>query len=159
MEIQDKELTPEERINAEQGELDSLIEKGFSFKVKKREFLVREPYLGTLDRLSDLFIKMDYDITKLDTEFMQESKRMAHASAKMCAKVIAIAVLNNKWKIRLLSGAMYRYFLWNIQPSKLFELTRLINLTCNLRDFTYSIISMSAARTTKPEMIEQSQKA
>jgi len=154
-------------IRAEKAELDTLIEQGMTFEVPKRSllrfigkskrtFLISQPYLGTLDRLSAEFIQMSFSEDKLKADPIGESKRLMHQNARRCAKVVAIAILNSSWKIRLLSGLLARYLLWRITPQQLFNLTMIINRISNMADFTNSIRFLSISnRTTAPGLIEE----
>lgn len=153
-------------LQAEKNELDLLIDRGVEFttprmitglfsKKKERVHLIQQPYLGTLDRLSAEFIQMDFSETRLKEDPMNESKRLTLANARRCARIVAIAVLNNEFKIRFLTSFLTWYLLWRVTPSKLLQLTLLINSMSNVGDFTASIRLLSVARTTAPDRIEK----
>lgn len=155
-----------DNIRAEKQELDTLIERGMTFTVPvrsilrylgktERSFIIRQPYLGTLDYLSREFIDMDFSEEKLQGNAMGESKRLIAHNARRCARVIAIAILNSKWRIKLLAPLLASYLLWRITPDKLFKLTLLINTISNVADFTNSIRFLSVTRTTSPALMEK----
>ena len=163
-----------ENIEREKKELDLLIEKGVSFKVPKRSFLkyfgekersfeIHQPYLGTLDYLSAEYINMEFSPEKVDdssdkTNWLNESKRLQAVNSKRCAKIIAIAVLNSKYKIKFFSGILSNYFLWRITPEKLLSISNIILLISNISDFTNSIRLMSIhPTTTAPKLIDMAQ--
>ncbi|PLK44407.1 hypothetical protein [Emticicia sp. TH156] len=151
---------------AEMHEADVLINRGVQFTVPKRSilryfskqklrtFTIEQPYLGTLDTLSHLFLSIEFNEEMLSENALAEAKRITAESAKKCAMAVAVSVLNSKWKIRLFAGLLANYFLWHIQPSKLIQLTIYINQINNLGDFISSIRLMSATRTTAPHRIE-----
>jgi hypothetical protein len=151
---------------AEQHEADVLINRGIQFTVpkrsilrhfsrkKQRTFTIQQPYLGTLDVLSRVFLSIGFDETMLAENALAGAKRITAESARKCALAVAISVLNSKWKIRLFARLMAGYFLWRIQPSKLVQLAIYINQINNLGDFISSIRLMSATRTTAPHRIE-----
>lgn len=141
-------------IKAERNEINSLLEKGVKFKVGKRAWKLHEPYLGTLDHISALAIKINIDQKTLTDDPLSESKRLVGKSAKIAAKIVAIAVLNNRFKIKFLTGILATYFLWHITPRKLLELALLINTMGNYGDFISSIRLMNSARTTAPNLVE-----
>jgi len=147
-------MTDTEKILAEKSELDSLIGAGMSFEIGKRKFIIREPYLGTLDLLSRLFVDMSFDDEKMKDNPLQESKMLAARVAKDCAKVVAVAVLNGRWRIRLFSRILTGYFYWKAKPSVMLKLALIVNTMCNFGDFTTSIRLMSGVRTTAPNRIE-----
>lgn len=152
---------------AEAAELDGLIENGLKFTVPRRSiwrrigkpertFVIRQPYLGTLDRLSVEFLQMGFDEDMLKADTMNEARRLTAENANRCARIVAIAVLNSQWKIKWLTGLLARYFRWRITPQKLLNLTVIINQVSNVGDFINSIRFLSATpRTTAPSRIEK----
>lgn len=180
-------------LEQERTELNALIGKGVSFDVQdvevqykpylwglfkkkvlvpvKRKFVIKEPTLGTLDRLSSEWVEMaiDEDAIKGDDGMLQ-ARKMTKNHALRCAKVIAIAVLGSDYLIpKACNGGVVGYkpdtarleeltslFARQIKPSELYQLCVLINAMCNLGDFLNSIRLMSADRTTMPIRIEES---
>lgn len=179
-------------LDLERNELNSLIKRGVSFEVEDvetqykpylwglfkkkrlvpitRNFVIEEPTLGTLDRLSSEWIEMaiDEEAVKGDDGMLQ-ARKMAKRHALRCAKVIALAVLGSDYlKPKASKGGVIRYiedvarlneltalFARSIKPSVLYQLCVLINAMCNLGDFLNSIRLMSANRTTMPIRIEE----
>lgn len=145
-------------IEAEQNELDILLDKGMIFKIGKKSYLIKQPYLGTLDYLADQFLKLDIEKAQLiadsPQEVFNEQKRALKPNLITCARIVAIATLNSRWKIKFLTWFYTKYFLWNITPSSLAKLTEVVLKASNLPAFTNSIILMSINRTTAPAMIE-----
>lgn len=158
-------MNPLENILAETSELNTLLERGMEFTVPKRSLLrwlgkpertfeIKQPFLHTLDCLSAEFIAMDFSEAQLKLNPLGESKILAKKNAYLCAKVVAIAILNRRWKIRLLSPLLAYYLLDRLTPAKLFNLVVMINTISNLGDFTSSIRFLHASRTTTPALIE-----
>ncbi|MCZ2480005.1 hypothetical protein [Aquirufa nivalisilvae] len=153
-------------IQAERQEYDLLLHQGVKFttpkrsilkyfsKQKDRTWVINQPFLGTLDYLSSIFIQMDFSEERIKENALNESKRLAAINTFRCAKIIAIAILNDKIRIKLFSNILARYFLWRITPSKLFQLALMINTMSNVADFTNSIRLMSVQRTAAPQLIE-----
>lgn len=143
---------------AEQNELGILLDKGMTFKIGKKSYLIKQPYLGTLDHLANQFIKLDVNQTQLISEMPQEvfneQKRMLLPNLHTCAKIIAIAVLRTKWRITFLTPFYAWKFFWRLTPGELAELTNVVLKASNLPAFTNSIILMSINRTTAPQVIE-----
>ena len=148
-------------LNLEREELDLMVDKGVKFTVKKRsilrligsperEFTIYQPYLGTLDLLSHEFLKIEFDEEKLRTDGLSESKRLASKAAKVLADILAIAVLSDKWKIKLFKPFLSQYFLWRVTPSKMLELSMIINIMMNLEGFINSIRLNAIHRTANP---------
>jgi len=165
-------MTNEEQFDALQAEINEsriLIEKGVQFKVKKqsllkylsknqeRNFIIQQPFLGTLDLISELFLKINFDEELIKANPLSESKLLVSKTAKICSLVVAISVLNNRILIKLFSKILASYFLWRLKPSDLFNIALIINQINNYGDFTNSIRLMSIIRTTAPNLIEKKQ--
>lgn len=175
----------------ERSELNTLINRGVSFDVQDvevvykrylwglikrkrvapttRHFVIEEPTLGTLDRLSAEWVEMAIDEEAIKgADGMLQARIMTKKHALRCAKVIAIAVLGSDYLVpRVGKGGAVKYthdtarldeltalFARSIKPSELYQLCVLINAMCNLGDFLNSIRLMSADRTTVPIRIE-----
>ncbi len=160
-------MQPSETIQAEKVELNTIIERGAKFSVDRRsllsrllkkpqrQFVIYQPYLGTLDYLSAEFIQMEFDAKRLEEQRFDETKRLVAINARRCARIVAIAVLNRKLYIKHLTRPLTEYLLWRVTPSKLYQLAMLISQMSNLVDFTSSIRLMSTQkRTTDPTPIE-----
>lgn len=189
---QSREDKKEDRsIDAERQELNLLINKGVSFEVertifvpqkgllgrlKKRipktdmlKFVVHEPTLSTLDRISAEQIELRIDENIMSTEAgVPQAKKMAHEHGRRLARIVAIAVTGTDCLKSIQEGAHVKYvyddskieeltelFFQNIKPSKLINLAIMVNTVSNLGDFTNSIRLMSATRTTMPIRIEE----
>lgn len=184
-------MTDDQKIQAEKSELNLLLDNGVSIEVervirKKKKgikglfgisenvketlkFIINEPTLSTLDRISSeqIDLKIDESMLSNNENFMQEAKKMAHDYGTKLAKIIALAVLGQDYVTTIQKGSSVRYefdnkklseltqiFYENVKPSKLFQYVILINTMSNLGAFTNSIRLMSAARTTMPIRIE-----
>lgn len=180
-------------LEQERSELNALINRGVSFEVQDvevqyksylcglfkkkilvpitRNFVIEEPTIGTLDRLSSEWIEMAIDEETIKGEdCMLQARKMTKKHALRCARVIALAVLGSDYLIpKAGNGGIVRYeedtkrleeltklFARQIKPSELYQLYVLINAMCNLGDFLNSIRLMSADRTTIPIRIEES---
>lgn len=179
------------RLQQEKDELNVLIGKGTEFtvqdvtfevarrffglvKVRKpktitRTFKITESTLGTLDRLSSEWIEFAIEEQAMkDNDAMKRARRLAHDHSIRCARIVAIAVLNEerlvpkpvkggvKWvedveRLEELTALFAR----SIKPSKLYQMAILVNAMANLGDFTNSIRLMSSDRTGMPIRIEE----
>ncbi|MDR1652488.1 MAG: hypothetical protein LBS01_02330 [Prevotellaceae bacterium] len=121
-------------------------------------FNIKEPTLGTLDRVSLVLIDdMPIDEAKFkgnEFETIANARKIVVANAKKLAKVIAIVAIGDKFnfsgnyekEIKRVSELFY----YAIKPSDLLKLATFITSTENLKDFINSIRLMSGARTTQP---------
>lgn len=150
-----------EDLEKERKAIDTLLEKGLYFDVprwnlfnkyrKPRLFKIKQPKLGTLDYLSRLYLSMEIDESKIKEDPLKESRLLAYSHVKTASKVVAIAVLNSLIGIKLFTNILAFYFRWKITPSKLYQLTLIINTLSNTSDFINSIRLMSLVRTTAPK--------
>jgi len=99
---------------------------------------------------------------------ISESKKMVREHSRRMARIVALAVLGEDYIIATGEGHRTRYthdekrlkelteiFYKNIKPSKLVQLTILVNQMSNIGDFINSIRLMSASRTTMPILVEE----
>lgn len=135
---------------------------------EKLKFQIQEPTLSTLDRISSEAVEMIIDETIVSSDAgLSEARKLTNQHALRCAKIIALAVLGQDYMKTIQSGNQVKYipdnkrleeltrlFAENVKPSKLMQLTLLVNTMSNLGDFMNSIRLMSGARTTMPNRIE-----
>lgn len=168
----------------EQNELNLLIQRGTTFeiekvdyirpkglfsvfkkkirKVEKLKYIIQEPTLAVLDRISAEQIELAIDENvMISAEGMNEARRMPRVHARRMAGIVALAVLGQDYiaskdekSLRDLTEIFYK----NIKPSRLMQLVLMINTMTNLGDFTNSIRLMSGSRTTVPIRIEEENK-
>lgn len=145
-----------------------LVGKREKFTEKQR-FNIQEPTLAVLDLLSAEQIELVIDEkTMQSAQGVSVAKKMTHDHNRRMARIIAIAVLGEDYFITEQIGAHTRHtrddkrlneltslFQSTIKPSKLIQLTILINQMANLGDFINSIRLMSASRTTMPILVEE----
>lgn len=156
-------------IEAEKEEQRILLDRGVKFTVarksifskmllkKERTFIIKQPFLGTLDYLSAEYLKLEYNEEKLQENPLVEVKLAARRSAKICARIAAIAILNDSFRIRFYTRFLAKYLLWRLTPERLDNLSKLILQMSNYQDFISSIRLMSANRTTAPNLMEKNQ--
>lgn len=132
----------------------------------KEDFVIQEPTLSVLDRLSAIWVEMgvDKDLSGGGTEVLAAAKRTVKDNAKRMARIIAIAVLGEDYHITEIgaNGRVKHYnddkeldrltalFAHTIKPSKLVGLAEIVTSISNLGDFINSMRLMSGARTTQP---------
>ncbi len=181
-----------DKLKQERAELNSLIHQGVSFEVQDvevqcksyffglkkkkvlvpitRKFIIEEPTLGTLDRLSAEWLEMAIDEEELKgDDSIVLAKKMTQKHALRFARVVALSVMGSSYMIPTIGkGNAVKYtpdlerleeltslFALRIKPSELYQICMLINAMCNLGDFLNSIRLMSANRTTSPIQIEE----
>lgn len=181
-----------EQLAQERNELNVLINKGMSFevqdvevqykkymwglfKLKKlvsitRKFVIKEPTLGTLDRLSAEWLEFAVDDMTTETiNVLSKARELVANNAERCARIIAIAVLGTDLLVPHVGfrgvvtytedteklDELTRLFIHKIKPSELYQIFLTIDTMCNLGDFINSIRLMSIQRTTMPIRVEE----
>lgn len=159
------------KLQIEQSAIDALLQRGLTFEVerksilksifrkKTRVFKMQQLYLGTLIILADKYLKLNIDEDQ-DDNATNPARLAPRQNAQLLAEILAIAVLNSKWKIKLFSGILSKYFLWRVTPQQLLSLTLVIHNLSNTQDFLYSIRLSKGSRITKPkaDLIEERSK-
>lgn len=149
-----------DNLKLEQSEAAALLDRGIEFNVNKRKFIIYKPFLGTLDIISGLALDMIIDEEELDGDHgTHYANKVVNRSAKQYAKIVACAVLNSKWKIRLFAGVLAKWFYWNMKAADLRALAQIIVEDRSTLDFLLSIRLIAGIRTTKPNPIEQKDQA
>lgn len=133
-----------------------------------QKYGIKEPTLAILDLIAAEQVKLTLNEAVIASEAgMNEAKKLAAEHTYRLAKILALAVMGADYIIPVQHGAGFRYqyndkqlneltriFHTHLKPSKLVQLTMLINVIENLGDFTNSIRLMSANRTMMPTRIE-----
>lgn len=180
------------KLNLEAEELNALIRNGITFTIKttafechrtwygrkvftrhqvERDFVLQEPTLSTLDRLSAEWIQFAIDESAMKDrgDVMSYALDLVTNHAQRCARIVAIAILGeDRFVLRPSSHGATRYvedtgkideltslLLHSVRPSKLRQLFMAVINILNLGDFTNSIRLMSTSRTTMPVRIEE----
>jgi len=124
---------------------------------KQREYIIKEPTLFTLDRLSLEYIELQIDESKIKEAPRQQSRLYFKEYNKRMACIVAIAILGNEWednkKLEELTDFIFKW----LTNSQLADLIKVIDLTNNLADFINSIRLISSARTTMPNLVESNE--
>jgi hypothetical protein len=187
-----EENTEKTSMEMEQSELNLLIGQGIKFSIaikavkrkksfrifgrskpeieeKTLTFEIHEPTLDTLDRISEISLKMAVSEEELKgNDFLGRAKRLAKENARNLARIIAVAVLGEDYyeteitHISATSVKIKRHkqderlnslsdlFFHTVTPSKLAELATVITSVSNLADFLASMRLLSDARTAIP---------
>lgn len=163
----------QEQRDQEQIILDRMLDKGLSFDVPKRSILkyfskdkkrlitIYKPFLGTMDYLADARLKLNINDSQLTgVNIMYEKNVIIKDNSTLMCRIIAIAWLNCRWKIKLFTGVLAWYFKGRLDSQKIKGVTALIEQLENAAPFISSIVSTSGnPRATEPkaDTIEEKQ--
>nr|ARK08877.1 hypothetical protein A6C57_00330 [Fibrella sp. ES10-3-2-2] len=153
-------------VGAEKAASDLILGKPFKFAVPKhsllrflgasnRTFFIKHPTYGTLTHLSRELIGLNFDLHKIQEYSPAEKVKLMAENAERLSRIVAIVVLRDRWAIKWGCRWLTNYFLYRLEPAKMLELVRLINLMADLTDFIISIGLLTAPRrTTEPLPME-----
>ena len=121
-------------------------------EVYMRHFKVKPLYLGTIDRLRQMYISIEYDEKTIQEQPIQESKRL-FKYIKQMAEIAAVAVINNPSVANKEDKAvkkLSKFFMEHLTVARLQKLTAIISQMMNPAGFTSSIRLIREVGTTKP---------
>lgn len=131
--------------------VDTLLNTGLKFKAGWFTFLIKQSYLGTLLHISNIYLQMAIDEEKLKNLAYQGSFTLVPENAERVARIVAVSVLNSKWKIKLFARPLTKYLLWKLTPGKLFKVMGMVLILNNTASFTNSIRLIHTFRMMKPK--------
>lgn len=122
-------------------------------EVYMRNFYIKPLYLGTIDRLRQMYIGIEFDEKTIQDKPIQESKRL-FKYIKQMAEIAAVATLNEpcvaqKGNKRVKELAAF--FMDNLTVARLQKLSAVITQMMNPSGFTASIRLIREVGTTKPK--------
>lgn len=120
--------------------------------VYMRHFSIKPLYLGTIDRLRQMYIGIEYDEKTIQEQPIQESKRLFKYTRQM-AEIAAVAVINNPCvadKVDKAVKELSKFFMEHLTVARLQKLTSIISQMMNPAGFISSIRLIREVGTTKP---------
>lgn len=121
-------------------------------EVYMRHFSIKPLYLGTIDRLRQMYIGIEYDEKTIQEQPIQESKRLFKYTKQM-AEIAAVAVINNPCvadKGDKSVKELTKFFMEHLTVARLQKLTAIISQMMNPAGFISSIRLIREVGTTKP---------
>lgn len=171
------EKQQEKDILAQRKVLRTIIDKGIKFTVnytvkvrqkglkgllgkkvyeeRKEDFIIKETTLDTLDRASEVWLRMDTSEADKEGAGEKEDWKVANANAHDMAEALAIIVLGERYwaveggdeeEIKRLTDLFYK----TVKPSQCNEIAIFVNAVKNTSDFMSSIRLMKMSITTNP---------
>ena len=129
------------------------VELGNMKEVYMRNFHIRPLYLGTIDRLRQLYILIEYNEEAVQAQPLQESKRLFQYIPQM-AEIAAVAVINDPIVTDPKSKTvrdLKQFFMEHLTVARLQKLAEVINQMMNPAGFTSSIRLIREMGTTRPK--------
>lgn len=148
---------------------DTLLERGVRFPIPA-PFLLRifgkkvinltlyPPKMGTLISISKGLVDMEVDPSVLDEGDVGKAYSLIAEHGKAMCRIMAIAVLNGKWRIKLFSGILTSWLNWKLDARRLAELFMAITTLSGLQYFTSTIRYLPAMSITKRRSLSPADK-
>lgn len=123
---------------------------------KARKLTIYKPYLHTMDVMSDLKLALAINLEQMRQNPINIYNKSVKANSKILANIVAVALLNRKWKIRWFGGWLTNYLHTRLDSEKLHGVCALILELEDAGNFINSTVLMSGAetRTTTPNTVE-----
>ncbi|WP_312900189.1 hypothetical protein [Chryseobacterium taichungense] len=156
-------MNEEEKLVAEEKELKILNEVGFDVKTrlfgKERIWKVKKVPLAVMFRQSHLFFKLKTYQDQMQGEdvtvILNAQFNSVADNAKLCAEIIAVTILGNRWKIKLFKRILTEHLYENIDSKDLLEFTQNVLSLNDYQSFMTSTTLLSAVRVTNPMKVEK----
>lgn len=124
------------------------------FGKKTLTVVVKQPRMGVLYRISNLFLKMDVDIEELANMNMKRGFEMLSDKVKIMCEITAVAMLGYR-SGRWLRKPVARYLFRNCKPDELYALFYAVIVFSGVKDFLNTIRLTSILTITEPRNLSQ----
>lgn len=114
--------------------------------------VVRQPCLGTLYRISLIYLAMgigDERLADLDNENVHA---LFTKHGKALTEIAAQAILNGKWSGRLFGGILARWLFWKLNPVQLLTIANVLVSITGTEGFTTTIRLVRNMKMTQPNL-------
>lgn len=129
-------------------------------EVYMRHFYIKPLFLGTIDRLRQMYIGIEYDEKTIQEQPLQESKRLFKYIRQM-AEIAAVAVVNAPSvadKENKAVKELTKFFIEHLTVERLRKLAAVTSQMMNPAGFTASIRLIREVGTTKPKAEPEAQR-
>lgn len=155
-------------MNAEYNAAKTLLDRGIKVPVTAPLWLrvfgkrtiyvtIRQPYLGTLYRISLLYLSMDIADDELERIDKMNPSRLFVQHGKTLARIAAQAILNNRIWGKVLGGVFARYIYWKVSPLMLLNITRALVALSGTEAFTNTIKLARSMKMTGVNLSQETQ--
>jgi len=121
-----------------------------SWLVKHFGITVKRPVLGTMMRISNLYLKMDVEIEKIDAGDLKEAHRLLAEHGVNVSRIVAMGMIRGRVTGTLLSKLLGWYLRWSCDAISLAKIAVLLIQLSGVQHFTNTIRFLSAMKMTTP---------
>lgn len=136
-----------ESKDLQQQAAEAMLSESVKFEVNGLgKFEIKPLKLGTLISISKDALKIDKPVDKSTIVSIIAQAEAAGPASRIVAK----AILNSRWKIKLFSGVLAKMLLWKLTPVDLNQLVNIIINQSNAGFFFSSITLLGSMRIMEP---------
>ena len=139
---------------------NTLLERGVRFPIpapfllrvfgkKNVGLTIHQPKMGTLIYLSEGFVSMGIDPATLEDGDIGKAYGLVALHGKVMCRMMAVAVLNSRWKIRLFAKLLGNLLRWRLTAKLLADLFMMITALSGVQYFTSTIRFLPATNLMK----------
>lgn len=154
-------------MHVEQRAAQTILERGVRVEIPaplllrffgKRNITIvlKQPSLGTLIRMSDLYLSTGIVKSQLDDIELEAVIKLIGKHGKTFSKIIALAYLNGYWSGKLFSGLLTLWVL-KLPPQKISAIISLLFVCSGAEDFMTTIRLVQQMKITEPSLSPESQ--
>lgn len=148
-------------MNIEQQAAARLLDKGIKvrataplflrlFGKKQVAFVVRQPFLGTLYRISAIFLEMGISDERLGEIGGENIHLLITQHGRALAKIAALAILNGKWRGRVFGRLFGNWLFWKLNSVQLLTICQVLAAITGTEAFTNTIGLVRTMKMTEP---------
>ena len=152
--------------NIEQRAAKALLERGVKISLtapailrligkKTVGFTVRQPTLGNLYRIAEVYLSMGIEVDSLDNMNMDQGYKLVSQHGKKMCEIAAHSILNNYLLGRYFLKPLARLLFKRATPSEIYTIFYAIVVFGGVADFSNTIRLISTMRVTMPRNLSQ----
>lgn len=123
--------------------------------VREVGFIIKQPTMGQLFRVSSLSVKTGFDLSGLESGGINEAHRLVTNHCKSLTLILAALMIRGKWRSKLFSRLLAWWMLWRLTPRKLAEIALVCVAMSGIEDFTTTIRLIGTMRITAPKNLSR----
>jgi len=122
--------------------------------IKHINIVVKRPVIGTMLRISKLFVQMQID-EKITEKEWQDWIVAFVENARPVSHIVAVGMLRGKWSGRLFVRPVASYLRWHMNTRQMAEIAALLVTLSGIQDFLNTITFLRGMKTTAPANVSQ----
>lgn len=135
-----------QKLQQEKTEAELLAENGVKIKIGKRDYVIKPLLFGTISKANKYAVQLKLNTGGTITDFLPEYEK----NIDPLMKFIAVCILGEKWKIKLLTPFLARRLKWTLKPHEALKIVIAILQMYDMGNFITSIRFIRETTITAP---------